>query len=42
MQETKKEIKSLEVLNEKLDFIQDSWQFQGMIQDIKMGVTGLA
>ncbi|XP_027136236.1 signal transducer and activator of transcription 1-alpha/beta isoform X2 [Larimichthys crocea] len=26
--ETKKEIKSLEVLNEKLDFIQDSWQFQ--------------
>lgn len=41
MQEVKKEIKSLEALNEKLDFIQKTWQSQGMEGDITKQLIGL-
>lgn len=41
MQEVKKEIKSLEDLNEKLDYIQGTWQNQGMVGHIKKQVIGL-
>lgn len=38
LQEIKKETKSLEVLNEKLDFIQQSWQTQGVFRDVQTQV----
>lgn len=41
MQEIKKENKALEVLYEKLDFLQENWTVQGVIGDIKKQVTGL-
>ncbi len=37
MQEVKREIKSLETLNEKLDYIQNTWQTQGMLGDVNAG-----
>lgn len=38
LQELKKETKSLEVLNEKLDFIQNAWQTQGVFRDVQTQV----
>lgn len=40
IQEVKKEIKSLEVLNEKLDFIQETWQIQGTVGGTGTQVIG--
>uniref|UniRef100_A0A4W6BNW3 STAT transcription factor protein interaction domain-containing protein n=1 Tax=Lates calcarifer TaxID=8187 RepID=A0A4W6BNW3_LATCA len=34
-QEVKKEVKSLELLNENLDYVQKTWQNKGMVGDIK-------
>lgn len=42
MQDVRKEIKSLEALNEKLDYIQKTWQSQGMEGDIKKQLIGVA
>lgn len=41
MQEVKKEMKSLEILNDNLDFIQKTWQNKGMVGDVKTPATGV-